>query len=144
MDQAQSDLGHARNDLAGGYHEWACFSAQQAAEKAVKAVFQALGAVAWGHAVADLLAELGTRHAVPGALSDAAWARGRQTVASDVDLLVVYRGPIQPDAYARVKRAVAIPRLEPHVYSETEYEGVQATLRRMTEGGLVLLDAPAR
>jgi HEPN domain-containing protein len=72
MDQAESDLRHARSDLASGFHEWACFSAQQAAEKAVKAVFQAMGAVAWGHAVADLLVELATRHPVPPALSDAA------------------------------------------------------------------------
>lgn len=65
MDQAQRDLDHARNDLAGGFYEWACFSAQQSAEKAVKAVFQRLGAEAWGHSVADLLLELGKRQAVP-------------------------------------------------------------------------------
>ncbi|MBI4493722.1 MAG: HEPN domain-containing protein [Chloroflexi bacterium] len=34
-----------------GFHDWACFSAQQAAEKTVKAVLQRLGAEAWGHAV---------------------------------------------------------------------------------------------
>ncbi len=42
MNQAEGDLLHARNDVAGGYYEWACFSAQQAAEKAVKAVFHTL------------------------------------------------------------------------------------------------------
>lgn len=68
MEQAESDLRHARSDLDAGYYEWACFSAQQAAEKAVKAVFQAMGAEAWGHAVADLLVELGRRHPVPDAL----------------------------------------------------------------------------
>src|SRR3970040_1190947 len=47
------------------------FSAQQGAEKAVKAVFQALGAGAWGHSVADLLTELGRRRQVPGNLIDA-------------------------------------------------------------------------
>jgi HEPN domain-containing protein len=72
MDQAEGDLLHARNDLQGGFFDWACFSAQQSAEKAVKAVFQRLGAEAWGHSVADLLAELGERHAVPGGLMDAA------------------------------------------------------------------------
>ncbi len=68
FDQAEADLRHARSDLDGGYYEWACFSAQQAAEKAVKAVFQAMGAEAWGHAVADLLTELGQRHTVPDSL----------------------------------------------------------------------------
>jgi HEPN domain-containing protein len=70
FDQAESDLRQARSDLDPGYYEWACFSAQQAAEKAVKAVSQAMGAEAWGHAVADLLTELGQRHAVPDALVD--------------------------------------------------------------------------
>jgi HEPN domain-containing protein len=68
FDQAEGDLRHARSDVDGGYYEWACFSAQQAAGKAVKAVFQAMGAEAWGHAVADLLTELSQRHAVPDSL----------------------------------------------------------------------------
>lgn len=68
FDQAEGDLRHARSDLNAGFYEWACFSAQQSAEKAVKAVFQAMGAEAWGHAVADLLAELNRHHAVPDAL----------------------------------------------------------------------------
>ena len=46
FDQAEGDLRHARSDVDGGYYEWACFSAQQAAEKAVKAVFQVMGAEA--------------------------------------------------------------------------------------------------
>jgi len=72
MDQAEGDLLHARSDLQGGFYEWACFSAQQAAEKAVKAVFQRMGAEAWGHSVADLLTELPARHAVPESLREAA------------------------------------------------------------------------
>ena len=58
MDQAEWDLAHARSDFERGFYDWACFSAQQAAEKGVKAVFQKLGAEAWGHSVADLLKEL--------------------------------------------------------------------------------------
>lgn len=61
MNQAKGDLLHARFDLEKGFYEWACFSSQQAAEKAVKAVFQKMGAEAWGHSVADLLRELSTR-----------------------------------------------------------------------------------
>lgn len=65
MHQAEGDLLHAQSDLERGFYDWACFSAQQGAEKAVKAVFQRLGAEAWGHSVADLLKELATRHPVP-------------------------------------------------------------------------------
>ena len=69
--QAQGDLDHARSDLERGYHEWACFSAQQAAVKAVKAVFQRMGCEAWGHSIADLLEELSTSHEVRRRLIDA-------------------------------------------------------------------------
>lgn len=48
----------ARASQAEGRHEWACFAAQQAAEKAVKALHLSLGQEAWGHVVARLLAEL--------------------------------------------------------------------------------------
>ena len=72
MDQATGDLEHARSDRERGFYEWACFSAQQAAEKAVKAVFQKMGAEAWGHSVADLLQELARRHPVAPALIDGA------------------------------------------------------------------------
>lgn len=72
MDQAQGDLEHAKSDLEREFYDWACFSAHQAAEKAVKAVFQKMGAEAWGHSVADLLEELLSRCAVPEALIDVA------------------------------------------------------------------------
>lgn len=61
LDEAEGDLEHARDDLKGKYYNWACFSSQQGAEKAVKAVFQKLGAEAWGHSVAELLEELAKR-----------------------------------------------------------------------------------
>ena len=60
--EAQGDLEHAQSDMERGYYNWACFSAQQAAEKAVKAAFQKIGAEVWGHSVADLLEELSERH----------------------------------------------------------------------------------
>lgn len=56
--QGERDLAHARHDEGAGYHEWACFSAHQAAEKAVKALYQHLGGEAWGHSVKHLLTEL--------------------------------------------------------------------------------------
>lgn len=56
--QAEADLVHARHALRDGHHEWACFAAQQAAEKAAKAAHQALGQDAWGHSVTELLQAL--------------------------------------------------------------------------------------
>lgn len=70
--QAEADLRHAHNSLASGDYEWACFAAQQAAEKAVKALFQSLHLDAWGHTVSLLLANLPQGQAVPQDLLDKA------------------------------------------------------------------------
>jgi HEPN domain-containing protein len=59
--QAVRDLEQACSSRAEERHEWACFAAQQAAEKAVKSLHLALGQEAWGHAVARLLNELPVR-----------------------------------------------------------------------------------
>jgi len=72
MDQAQGDLQHARSSLEIGHFDWACFAAQQAAEKAVKAAFQALGAEARGHSVNELLTALDHSRRVTPDLLDAA------------------------------------------------------------------------
>jgi HEPN domain-containing protein len=56
--QAERDLEQARASQEDGRHEWACFAAQQAAEKAVKALHLCLGQEAWGHVVARLLSEV--------------------------------------------------------------------------------------
>lgn len=65
MSQAERDYEHARDSHSRGDHEWACFAAQQAAEKAVKALHLSLGQEAWGHVVARLLKELPTDIPVP-------------------------------------------------------------------------------
>ena len=56
--QAEADLRHARNALADGDFEWSCFAGHQAAEKAVKAVFQKAGMDAWGHTLTALIGNL--------------------------------------------------------------------------------------
>ncbi len=45
--QAERDLETAEELIKDGSFEWSCFVAQQAAGKAVKAVFQKLNAIAW-------------------------------------------------------------------------------------------------
>jgi len=56
--QAEADLAAARDSLTAGHFEWACFTAQQAAEKAVKALFLRRGMDAWGHTITPLMGNL--------------------------------------------------------------------------------------
>lgn len=58
LQQAGKDIEQADASHEAQRHEWACFAAQQAAEKAVKALHLHHGQEAWGHVVAKLLREL--------------------------------------------------------------------------------------
>jgi HEPN domain-containing protein len=53
--QAARDLERARIDIQYEYWEWACFTSQQAAENAVKALLMHRGLDAWGHAITPML-----------------------------------------------------------------------------------------
>lgn len=86
--QARRDLDHAYRSLAAGDHEWACFAAHQAAEKAVKALLMARGIDAWGHAVTFLLGLLPEGERVPAALQERVKELDRH-----------YAGARYPDAY---------------------------------------------
>ena len=68
LKQALRDIEQAEDSRQAGRHEWACFAAQQGAEKAVKALHLFLGQEAWGHVIAKLLGELPKHVAVPGEL----------------------------------------------------------------------------
>ncbi|MDR7435987.1 MAG: HEPN domain-containing protein [Armatimonadota bacterium] len=70
--QAMIDLEEAEDARRAGRHEWACFAAQQAAEKAVKALHLHLRQEAWGHVVARLLRELPEGVGVPSELVEKA------------------------------------------------------------------------
>lgn len=56
--QAESDLKHADHSRDAGDYDWCAFACHQAAEKAIKAVFQRLNLDAWGHTLSILLASL--------------------------------------------------------------------------------------
>lgn len=68
MAQAERDLKHALMSLREGHYEWACFAAHQAAEKALKAVYQKLGGEARGHSLFRLLSGLSPRLNLPEGL----------------------------------------------------------------------------
>src|SRR4030067_3829299 len=70
LNQARRDLEQGGDSRRAGRHEWACFAAQQSAEKAVKALHLHLGQEAWGHVIARLLRDLPGTASVPEELLD--------------------------------------------------------------------------
>jgi HEPN domain-containing protein len=68
LQQAGRDLDRAEDSRRSSRHEWACFAAKQAAEKAVKALHLYLGQEARGHVIAKLLRELPNTVQVPESL----------------------------------------------------------------------------
>ncbi|WP_029009457.1 HEPN domain-containing protein [Azospirillum halopraeferens] len=63
--QSLADLAHARKALAEDSHDWTCYAASQAAEKALKAGLLALGAESvWGHNLVALLDRIGKEAAL--------------------------------------------------------------------------------
>ena len=104
--QALRDLDHAEKSLEMGDYEWACFAAQQAAEKAVKALYQALGIEVWGHAVSRLLASLPAEHKPPSELIEAAKELDRHYLSTRYPNLHPEGAPM--DYYSRVDAERAI------------------------------------
>ncbi|MGD2144938.1 MAG: HEPN domain-containing protein [Anaerolineae bacterium] len=68
--QSLRDLGQAADSKKVGRHEWACFAAQQAAEKAIKALHLHLEQEAWGQVVARLLRQLPESVSAPNQLME--------------------------------------------------------------------------
>ena len=58
LEQAERDLQRASLDVKYEFWEWACFTSQQAAEKAVKALLMNRGVAVWGHAITPMLGRL--------------------------------------------------------------------------------------
>lgn len=72
--QARADLLQADLSAANGHHEWACFAAHQAVEKALKGLHLSQGQQAWGHGLGRLFRDLpaGTRASLAATISDLA------------------------------------------------------------------------
>jgi len=68
------------------------------------------------------------------------YATGRHTIASDIDLMVIYSGKIREDAYQVIKRTLNIRGLQPHVYTEQQYDQARMTIERMIRGGISIKD----
>jgi predicted nucleotidyltransferase len=52
------------------------------------------------------------------------YAKDRYTAGSDIDIVVVYRGSGRGDAYRLVMDEMKLPRLEPRVYTEEQFDAL--------------------
>jgi HEPN domain-containing protein len=72
--QSEADFRHARNSTEVGDYDWACFASHQAAEKALKSLFQAHHQEARGHTVSLMLGRLPSGLGAPAEVVEAAKA----------------------------------------------------------------------
>jgi len=61
------------------------------------------------------------------------YAQDRYTAGSDIDVIVVYAGKPREDAYKLVTDEVRLPRLEPKVYTEEQFNALIAANSRFAE-----------
>lgn len=112
LSQGCRDLEQAEDSRQAGRHEWACFAAQQAAEKAVKALHLHAGQEAWGHVVAQLLVELPASVSAPtdlverGRVLDNFYIPARYPNSHPAGAPFEHYGPLQSDEAIRHARAI--------------------------------------
>jgi len=104
--QATRDLEHARRSVELGDYEWACFAAQQAAEKAVKALYQKLGIEVWGHSISRMLEHLPDEHKPPRELVEKAKELDRHYIPTRYPNLHPEGAPMDYYTRADAERAV--------------------------------------
>ena len=91
--------------------------------------------------IKDKLEILDSQLSLKSVILFGSYAKGNYTVSSDVDLMVIYKGKPKDDSYATVKKSLSIPLLEPHVYSDGEYEILKETIDRMIKDGVIIYQA---
>jgi HEPN domain-containing protein len=89
LNQARQDLAQAELSAAHGHHEWACFAAHQAVEKALKGLHLSSGQQVWGHGLGRLFRDL----------PDAVQQRMEAAVSDLVDRLRVLDAMYIPTRY---------------------------------------------
>lgn len=92
LKQAKRDLQHARHALKDRDFERICFAAHQAAEKAVKALYQSLGAEAREHSVHTFLDQLPAAHHPGEELGEAAKGLDEYYISSPALSKLLLRG----------------------------------------------------
>ena len=71
-EQGKRDMERAALDIEHKYYEWACFTAQQATEKVVKALALKRGLNLWGHSINEMIKMLASIIAVPSDIKEKA------------------------------------------------------------------------
>lgn len=71
-EQGKRDFHKAVSDCEHGYYEWACFTAQQSAEKVLKALALNRGINVWGHSLTEILHVLSSGLEIPSDTGDKA------------------------------------------------------------------------
>lgn len=92
--------------------------------------------------IRDRLVALNERLPLSYCVLFGSYASDNYTVASDIDLLIIYEGANREDAYALSKKLLGIPNLEPHVYCAAEFREMKQTIDKMTRNGIVLFSKP--
>ncbi|MBI5480756.1 MAG: HEPN domain-containing protein [Deltaproteobacteria bacterium] len=82
MAEAKAELAAARTLFGGSHYSWCCLTAQQAAEKALKAGLERRASPRFGHNLNDLLGALAGPSVVPQPLSDAVARLNRHYIAT--------------------------------------------------------------
>jgi HEPN domain-containing protein len=112
--QAKRHVAHAGRAAEDEDYEWSCFAAQQGAEKALKAVYQRLGAVAWGHSVTNLLTNLPETHGPQEELVERAKALDKHYIPTRYPNGFEQGAPMdyytRPEAHRSIEDAEAIIR----------------------------------
>lgn len=113
-------------------HEWACFAAHQAAEKAARALHLRLGQEAWGHVIAQLLSELPESLAAPGDLIERARALDNFYVPTRYPNGHTSGAPFEHYGHSRVSRRPSMPvrSLRSSVFTWPDAATVDAALGR--------------
>ena len=105
--QASHDLQHARQTLENGTFEWACFAAQQAAEKALKALYQKASAEACGNSVLALLQNLPPDFSRDVSLEDAAKELDKHYIPARYPNSYTQGAPYEYYTRSEAERAIA-------------------------------------
>jgi HEPN domain-containing protein len=71
-EQGKRDMERAVLDIEHAYYEWACFTAQQATEKVVKALALKRGLNLWGHSINEMIKILASAIAIPSDIKEKA------------------------------------------------------------------------
>lgn len=66
------------------------------------------------------------------------WAQGRATAFSDLDVLVIYEGPVRDDVLKLPRQCFPLRGLEVHAYAQDQMEAMVPVIGRMKRTAILL------